>query len=274
MRELRMAVEARYLEKESGTVEDGTREGERENRLNFRFQYSPPVPRLSFQLDVPFYTFKQHFGVDGTVDDTNRGLGDVMLSARWEAVKLGGVVARHVLALTGTLKAPTGNNTHLAPVDAGIYDEHKQLGTGTWDALGGAWYTYGDFPTVAYVGLSARVNGTNSRGNHYGNALFGTVGVRRSFLESKRLLLALDAQARQAGKDTAPLTDPQTGAVSLQYDPNSGGFIAYAVGTVGYALTQDLLMRATLQIPVATALHGVQGEHPVAYLAMAYDFAL
>ncbi len=150
-------------------------------------------------------------------------------------------------------------------MDNGLVDEHKQIGTGTWDEFLGLWYSYGDFPTVAYAGASVRVNGTNGRGNHYGNAIFGTLGVRRSFLESKHLFFAVDAQGRNAGKDTVP---------GNTYDPNSGGFIGYATATAGYAITTSLLLRATLQVPVITALNGVQSEHPVGYLALAYDFTL
>ncbi|HUJ25529.1 MAG TPA: hypothetical protein VLW85_05900 [Myxococcales bacterium] len=265
MRELRVSVEDRYLQKESGTIEDGSREGEREDRIDLRLQYSPPIPRLSLQLEVPFFAWKGHYGVDGLQDDTNQGLSDIAVTARWEAIKIGGLVPRHVIALIGSLKAPTGSNDHLAPVDEGVIDEHKQIGTGSWDEFIGAWYTYGDFPTVAYAGVTARINGSNSRGNHYGNALFGTLGVRRSFLEDKRLYFAVDAQGRNAGKDTTP---------DHAYDPNSGGFVGYAVGTAGYAITQDLLVRAVLQVPVVTALNGVQSEHPVGYLAIAYDLAL
>lgn len=267
--DLRFALEDRYLQKESGTVDDGTLEGEREDRLDLRLQYSPPVPRLSFELEVPVYAWKSHLGLASTVDDTTRGLSDVVLTGRYEVLKLGGMVPRHVVALTGSLKAPTGSNTHLATVDNNLFDEHKQIGTGTWDQLFGAFYTYGDFPLVAYAGLSVRLNGTNSRGNHYGNALFATVGARRSFLESKALYFALDAQVRNAGTDTVPVNGNQRA-----YDPNSGGLVTYAVGTAGYALTQNLLVRATLQVPVYTALHGAQGEHPVAFVALAYDLTL
>lgn len=265
MNDLRLALEDRYLQKESGSVTDQTREGEREDRIGLRFQYSPPVPRLSFQLEVPFYAWKAHYGVDGLQDDTNQGLSDLALTGRYEVLHFGGAIPRHVVALTGTLKAPTGSNNHLAAVDNGQVDEHKQIGTGTWDEFLGLWYSYGDFPIVAYAGASVRINGINSRGNHYGNALFGTLGVRRSFLESRHLFLALEAQVRNAGKDTVP---------GNTYDPNSGGFIAYATGTAGYALTTSLLLRATLQVPVVTALNGVQSEHPVGYLALAYDFTL
>ena len=272
--DLRFALEDRYLQKESGTVAGGTREGERENRVELRLQYSPPVPHLSFQLEVPVYAWKTHLGLDGSVDDTARGLSDVVVAARYELLYLEqGTDPRHVLALTGSLKAPTGSNSHLATVDAGVFDEHKQVGTGSWDELIGLWYTYGDFPTVAYAGLSARINGTNSRGNHFGNALFGTLGARRSFLEGD-LFFALDAQVRNAGTDTVPAGSGQGGNPDRAYDPNSGGLVTYAVGTAGYALSRGLLVRATLQVPVYTALNGAQSEHAVAFLALAYDLPL
>ena len=271
--DLRIGVEDRYLQKESGTMGDGTREGEREDRFSLRLQYSPHVPRLSFQLEVPVYAFKTHLGPGDTVDDTSRGLSDVVVTARYELLKSGGMVPRHVIALTASIKAPTGANAHLASVDNGQFDEHKQIGTGTWDEQFGVFYTYGDLPTVAYAGLTARINGTNSRGNHFGNALFATLGARRTFLEDRSLYFALDAQVRNAGFDTIPAA-PGDISNGRTYDPNSGGLLTYAVGTAGYALTQNLLLQATLQVPAFRALHGTQGEHPVAFLGLAYDLTL
>jgi hypothetical protein len=258
--EMRLSIEDRYLAKESG--EGDEHEGEKEDRLNLRVQYSPPIPRLSLQLDVPIYTWKAHYGATGVKDDTNQGLSDVSLTARYELLHFGGWT--HVVSLLGTVKAPTGPNNHIAVGidEPGAPDEHKQLGTGTWDETLGVSYTYGDFPTVAYASLSGRVNGTNSRGNHFGNAIFGDVGVRRTILESKRLYFSLDAQGRNAGKDTTP---------DGVYDENSGGFVGYAVGTVGFAFTENLLARFVLQVPVVKELNGVQEEHPVYFLALAYD---
>ena len=262
---MRVGIEDRYLQKESGSVGDGSREGEREDRINLRLQYSPPVPRLSLQLELPVYAWKTHLDASNAVDDTNRGLGDVGLTARYEMLRLGGLAPRHTIAATVTLKAPTVGNAHLAAADHGEFDEHKQIGTGTWDDSAGLFYTYADLPAVLYGGFSTRINGTNTRGNRYGNAIFLTLGTRRTFLKSERLYLALDAQLRSAGKDAVP---------GDTYDPNSGGLIAYATVTAGFALTQDLLIRGTLQLPVYTALFGVQTEHPVAFLAFAYDVTL
>ena len=51
-------------------------------------------------------------------------------------------------------------------------------------------------------------------------------------------------------------------------------FVTYLTGTAGYALTHQLLLRGTLQVPVVTALNGAQTEHPVAFLALTYDLTL
>jgi len=256
--EVRLSIEDRYLAKESGAGDE--HEGEKEDRINLRVQYAPPIPRLSFQLDLPIYAWKAHFGADGVQDDTAQGISDIALTARYEFLHIGGW--RHVFALLGTLKAPTGSNTHLAAIDGGVYDEHKQLGTGAWDQFAGLSYTFGDFPTVAYASVNARINGTNSRGNHYGNALFGLAGVRRTFLESKKLYFAIDGQARNAGKDATP---------DGIYDDNSGGLVGYGVGTIGFAFTDNLLARFVLQVPMVKNLNGVQDEHPVYFLALAFD---
>ena len=120
-------------------------------------------------------------------------------------------------------------------------------------------------PYTVYANATTRLNTPNGRGFRYGHALFGTVGVRRSFLESQRLVASLETQGRLAGRDH--FADGST-------DPDSGGFVGYAAGSIGYALTADLLLRAVAQVPVVKDLNGIQNEHPVLYLNLAYDFAM
>ena len=256
---LRLAIEDRYLAKESGT--GGEAELEREDRLLLRAQYSPLRP-LVLQVEVPYFIFKNHLNSAGVRDDSATGLGDVTFGARYELLRVG-LDARHVVALTGTVKAPTGPNARHLPNEEP--DEHIQLGTGSWDGLAGISYLYGFQPFTLYANASTRLNTANGRGFRYGHAVFGTLGGRRAFLDSRRLLVSLEAQARYAGKDH--FADGST-------DPDTGGFIGYASGSVGYALTSDLLLRAVAQVPVIKDLNGVQGEHPVLYLNLAYDFGM
>jgi hypothetical protein len=263
---LRLSVEDRYLAKEAGTGDDA--EGEKEDRLAVRAQWAPLLP-LVLQVDVPFFVFKNHYSSTGAEDFSTSGLGDVAASARWEFFRSGGVRPLHVLALTGTLKLPTGaNDLAIAGQDP---DEHIQRGTGTVDGTFGLHFNTGEQPWAFFASVSARVNGTNSRGFRYGDALFGSAGARRTFFDDRTLLVSLEAQARFAAQDQA--ADPANPGHTLA-DPDSGGSLGYGTASVAWAFQPDFLLRATLQVPVVKALYGTQAEHPVAYLSLAYDFEL
>jgi Putative MetA-pathway of phenol degradation len=256
----RLAVEDRYLQKESGVGDDA--ESEREDRLLVRAQYAP-LDRLVLQLEVPVFLFKNHLDATGFQDDSAHGLGDVALGARYELLRLG-LEARHVVVLTGAIKLPTGQNDRIIG-GATEPDEHTQLGTGSYDGLAGVTYLYGARPWTLYSNLTGRLNGSNSRDFRYGHALFATLGARRSFLDTGRLVLGLEGQLRAAAKDHRG---------DGTYDDDSGGRVLYATGNAAYALTNDLLMRFVLQVPVVRDLNGVQSEHPVAYLAFSYDWSI
>ncbi len=260
---LRFSLETRYLTKESGAAEDA--EGEKEARTQLRLQYAPLAP-LVLQLEVPFFLFKQHFDAAGAQDFSTTGLGDLQLSARYEVLRLGGVRPAHVLALTGTLKLPTGANGLSLPGEAP--DEHLQRGSGSVDGLAGLHFASTPFDDRAltwFANLSGRLNGSNARGFQYGNALFAGLGARYSLLEHQTLQLSLEGQVRAAAMDLA-----QDGS----RDPDSGGTLGYATAGVAWSFLPDFILRGTLQVPVARSLNGTQSEHPVAYLALAYDLAL
>jgi hypothetical protein len=258
---LRVSVEDRLLAKESGIGDDA--ESERENRATLRFQYSP-LTRLTLQAELPSFLWKRHLDAQGVQDDVGHGFGDVAFAARYELLRIGGLAPRHVLAIVGGIKLPTGaNDRHLPGAEP---DEHLQIGTGSYDETVGLAYVYGEHPWSAFANALARVNGSNARNFQYGNAVFGSVGVRRNVLESERLILSLEAQVRSAGKDRID------GGAS--YDPDSGGTVYYGTASAAYAITDNLLVRGTVQVPVVTDLNGIQHEHTVGYLQLAYDFAL
>jgi len=258
-KDLRVAVETRYLRKESGTGDDA--ESDREGRLLLRAQYAL-APRFVLQAEVPWFIWKEHLNGAGIRDDRATGLGDVTVAARAEVLRLG-LEARHVVALTGTLELPTGRNDRRLGENAP--DEHLQLGSGSWDELLGASYAYGARPWTLFANLTGRMNGTNARGFRYGHALFATVGARRALGDAGRYLVSLEAQLRSAGKDRRS---------DGSHDEHSGGQILYTTASAAAGLTDNLLVRAVVQVPTVTSLNGVQSEHPVAYLALSYDWAL
>jgi len=254
---MRVAVEDRYLTKESGL--DSEFEGERENRMLVRAQFAA-AKKFVAQIEVPFFLWRDHVGTTGAVDDTARGLGDVQVTGRYELLRTGGFVPRHVLSLVGALKVPTGANNR--SIDGDI-DEHIQLGTGSWDPSLGLWYTFGDHPWTWYSGGTVRLNTQNSRGFQYGNVVSGIAGVRRAFM-NERFFLSLEADARYAGYDH--------GADGI--DPNSGGFLGYATAGAAVAIGADLLARMQVQVPVVADLRGLQNEHTVAFAGLSWDFAM
>src|SRR5205814_2256969 len=71
---LRVAVEDRYLTKESGAGSDA--ESEREDRMLLRTQFAP-LERLVVQAELPWYLFKRHLNAAGEQDDSATGIGDV-----------------------------------------------------------------------------------------------------------------------------------------------------------------------------------------------------
>jgi hypothetical protein len=260
---LRFSLETRYLTKESGT--EGDAEGEKEARTQLRLQYAPIAP-LVLQLEVPFFLFKNHFDGAGVQDFSTSGLGDVQLAARYEFLRLGGARPAHVLALTGTLKLPTGANGLSLGGDEP--DEHLQRGSGSYDGLAGLHFTSTPFDDRAFTwfaSVSGRLNGSNGRGFKYGDALFGGLGARYSLLDHQTLQLSLEGQVRVAAMDKAK--DGST-------DPDSGGTLGYATAGIAWSFLPDFILRGTVQVPVAKSLNGTQSEHPVAYLALAYDLAL
>lgn len=275
---LRLALDTRYLVKEAGA--DAALERETQLRTSARVQWAP-LQSLSVGLEVPVFLFLETArGAAGTTalrrgalrgprsslltgDGAGpaRGLGDLAVSARWDFLR-SGVDARHVLAATGTLKLPTGQSDRAAPGE--LPDDHGQLGSGSWDGLLGLSYLFGPQPWTWYASLTGRFNGVNARGYRAGHVLSSAVGVRRSFL-ARTLAVSLDAQARVSRRDAR-----SEGGL----DDDSGGFLGYAVPALSWSPTDDLLLRAIVQLPVAAALNGVQREKPVAYATLSYDFAL
>lgn len=263
---LRLAFDTRYLVKEAGAAAGFERETQL--RTAARVQWSP-LASLSVGLEIPLFLYldTEHAGsppatlTDGGLGAAH-GLGDVAASARWDFLR-SGVDARHVLAATGTLKLPTGQADRAAPGE--VPDDHGQLGSGSWDGLLGLSYLFGPQPWTLYASVTGRFNGVNARGYRAGHALWSAVGARRMFL-GQTLALSLDAQVRVSRRDTL------SGGGGL--DEDSGGSLVYAVPAIAWSPAGELLLRAIVQLPVVAALNGAQGEKPVAYATLSYDFAL
>jgi len=287
----RLSVEDRFGAKASGAGDD--HESEREDRLTLRAQF--PIAR-SFVLEgtLPIYLFKQHLNAAGVVDDTGHGTGDAMAGARWEFYRDNAVAPRNVLALVTQVKFATGDNNRPSPADDMSspsalhtslardpfgatprllkddpdfgYDEHIQLGSGSTDGLASLWFNSSlRDSTTLFIGAGGRINGTNWRGFHYGHVLLAEAGVRERFLQSQKLAISFELDARNAGEDVYG---------DGTRDPDSGGFLTYAALGAFYAIGDDWFVRAQLQVPIVHALNGTQTEYPVGFVGLTWDVNL
>ena len=290
----RLSLEERYGGKSSGAGDD--HEAEREDRLTLRAQFQ--IARsVTLEGTLPVYLFKQHLNASEEVDDTGHGVGDVQANARWEFWRDNAVAPKHVLSLVAGVKFATGDNDRASPAgddaaDRGFggnmrarlahpistqlqkddpngdfgFDEHIQLGSGSTDGLASLWYNASlSSSTLLFFGAGGRINGTNWRGFHYGHVFLAEGGVRQRFLESQRLAVSLELDARNAGHDVYG---------DGWRDPDSGGFLLYLTAGVFYALSDDWFVRAQVQVPIVTALFGTQTEYPVGFLGLSWDVSL
>ncbi len=291
----RLSLEERYGGKSSGAGDD--HEAEREDRVTLRAQFQ--ISRsLVLEGTLPIFLFKQHLNASEVVDDTGHGVGDVQANARWELWRDNAVAPRHVLALVAGVKFATGDNDRASPADDDAapargfgqamrarlahpistqlrrddpggdfgFDEHIQLGSGSTDGLASLWYNSSlSSATTLFLGAGGRINGDNWRGFHYGHVFLAEGGVRQRFLESQRLAISLELDARNAGHDVYG---------DGWRDPDSGGFLLYLTAGAFYALGDDWFIRAQVQVPVVHALFGAQTEYPVGFLGVSWDVSL
>jgi hypothetical protein len=188
---------------------------------------------------------------------TSDGLGDAELTAlvKLREFALGGERSG-LLSLVAGGRLPTGANQKTDATGARL-DEHLQPGSGAWSGLAGADLTLPLRAGRCDLNASYRANSENSLHYQYGNAFLYNVGFARRLASVWEL--SLQANGRLAEQDR--LEDGSLGA-------NTGGHVLYASPTVRWFAGAGVLLEAGIQVPVASALHGVQQEHTTGRLAL------
>ncbi len=189
--------------------------------------------------------------------EKNDGLGDAELNAlvKLHEFALGGDRRALLSGVVGT-RIPTGQSDAQDETGARL-DEHLQTGTGAWSGLAGldlnAMLPAGRFD----VGAAWRGNGENSHGYRYGDVWLYNAGLARRV--GSVLELSLQANGRVAKQDR--LEDGSLGE-------NTGGHVLYASPVVRWFAGGGVLVEASAQFPVTSALKGEQEEHSTARIAV------
>lgn len=254
---LRFGVEEQYLSKENGLDDAPGVEQEQEHHLG-AYALARVSSRLMLLGRLP-YVFKQitstPVGEASTIARSD-GLGDAELVAlvKLHEFGLGGRAA--LLSVVGGVRMPTGANQTKDATGARL-DEHLQPGSGAWSGLAGADLTLPLSAGRLDLNLSYRASTENREHYRYGNAFLYNAGYARRV--GSVLELSLQLNGRVAEQD-------HLDAESLA--ANTGGSVLYAAPIMRWFAGPGVLVEAGVQIPIASALIGVQEEHTTARLAV------
>jgi len=173
-------------------------------------------------------------------------IGDVRVAGRYQ-VPGGDSLAPTTSGVTFGIKLPTGRTT-IANDEGEVAERSLQPGTGTTDAIAGAYFHQRlpalDATWFAQLQYQRALN--THAGFKPGDRLNLDVGVRKGLTEDLGALLQLNVLVKR--RDSGAEAEPE----------DSGGrFVSLSPG-LSYAVTQQVQVYAFLQFPVYQNVNGVQ----------------
>lgn len=142
-----------------------------------------PIKRVQVMAFVPYRMDQQVTSAD---TKKQNGLGDVTILANYNVFntlmdKENSGAFTHTLLLGGGIKAPTGKFKFDENNTLEVANANFQLGTGSTDFIVNAFYTINSGQWGLATNVSRKFNTTNSQDYKFGNQLFGTIDLYRSF---------------------------------------------------------------------------------------------
>ena len=225
-----------------------------EQRLSLSAAYAP-WRWLMLSVSVPFV--RRELSDVTLATDTLWGPGDAEVRARAFVFRDRAFAPTHLLAINTGMRLPT------APLDrdaTGAYREPElQAGSGSFDPLLGLSYAWFAHPWSAYVSEIVYIPsrgradfrvGTSWRGTHTLQYQFGTAFALRGGLDFR-----LEQRARSGST----------------IEPDSGGFVLFLSPSMVWTPATDLVLSASVHLPVLNALYGLHDEGVFFGLGAAYD---
>lgn len=249
-----LALDWDRFNKSQQTGEDGRigTDREVENRVTATASYAF-AERLVLVARVPYsYRHLTTTFPDEKTDVTTGGLSDPEIYALvrlWSSTFGPGLGRQTWVSAVGGVKTSWGRND-LAQNGSRV-DEHAQPGTGSTDYFGGlSGFHLFDVKSSLFASAQYRETGRNRFGYKYGNIAMANVAYERKLSESLDSVVELNL--RHSGRDQVD--------ASRELDGNTGGTILYVTPRLIVPVSQRIVLRAALQIPVWKNLYGVQSE--------------
>jgi hypothetical protein len=259
---VRLALDWDSVEKDQGSAANEDLESAKEQRMTLLLGYSFS-PNWGIYARLPRSERDLTETEDGELESTHSsGLADPELYAQrrlWSSPFDGEVGVRAALFAVAGVKTSWGDND--LSRDGERLDEHAQPGTGSTDWFGGLSGSYQlTRRSALFASVQYRATGENDAGYEYGNVVLGNFALEHKL--ATHWDGVVEANYRHAGRDR-----PGFGA---ELDDNTGGSALYLTPRLLVDLGPTWVLRASVQIPVATQLNGEQDEHAVYNLGITY----
>jgi hypothetical protein len=215
-----------------------------------------PAAWLTLGAQLPFIA--SFTAVPRRPATTVYGLGDLELLVRALVLRDRRFSPRHLVGLLAGLKAPTG--PHRTDSRGYPASDDLQPGSGSWDGLLGASYSYFGDPVAVFLSASYPLTSAGSSGFQRGGALGATALGQLPLGRRLAVLLGLELGHTQRSRLASAVPAPDTGGTLLSI---SQGLLL--------ALRTDWLLRFIVQTPVVQAWHGQQHESPTGVLSFLVD---
>jgi len=142
-----------------------------------------PIKRVQVMAFLPYRTDQQITSAD--VKKQN-GFGDATILANYNILntlmdKEEASTFNHTLLIGGGVKLPTGRFKYDENNTLQVANANFQLGTGSTDFILNAFYTVNKDQWGLATNVSGKLNTTNSQDYRFGNQMFGTIDLYRSF---------------------------------------------------------------------------------------------
>ncbi len=226
-----------------------------EQRIDVQGAWAPHE-RVFLLLTVPI--MRREVSYVNLARKLTLGLGDVELRAKVFLYQDTSEMPRHLISAIGGVKFPTAplqrdDTGKLLPIEL-------QPGTGSVDPILGLSYAYFPRPWSAYASVQAFFPTKGTEGFRASAALRSTVAVQYQVTTWFAPRLAIDTRL-----DGKALED---GASSR----DSSGFIGFLSPEVLVSPMTDLMLYASVRIPILQALNGYHREGAIYTVGAAVDF--
>ncbi len=246
---VRLSAELQYRHDAMG---DATRVDEGQLQLGAAYA---PADWVMISLTAPLVLRDVTFG--DLAHATVAGLGQLDLRARFVLFRDRAFAPEHVFGLVAGASLPTIVD-QLDP-EGRLLPAEAQTGTGTFDPIGGVFYTWLADPLSLFASLTAQVPLAPRYAEAPGASVHLTVALQYRVTEWLTLRLGADARGDAPSSDDGRQT------------PGSEHVVVFAAPDVLVAPAPDVIFVLGARIPVAQHSPDGRSEGPYASLAMVVD---